>query len=103
MCGELAEVFVTGMNSLSLALSHCLSSFLISSPTDCSLTLPDPSEKVSLQIMPRRPIVEGDNVTLKCQADGNPPPSSFYFHIKVSRSIRDTGQLMLNSLSAFIQ
>ncbi|XP_024921201.1 CD166 antigen homolog A isoform X2 [Cynoglossus semilaevis] len=41
-----------------------------------------PSEKVSLQIMPRRPIVEGDNVTLKCQADGNPPPSSFYFHIK---------------------
>ncbi|XP_068577361.1 CD166 antigen homolog [Cebidichthys violaceus] len=41
-----------------------------------------PSEKVSLQIMSKGPIVEGDNVTLKCHADGNPPPSSFYFHIK---------------------
>ncbi|KAM9348266.1 CD166 antigen homolog A [Symphorus nematophorus] len=41
-----------------------------------------PSEKVSLQIMAKGPIVEGDNVTLKCHADGNPPPSSYFFHIK---------------------
>lgn len=41
-----------------------------------------PSEKVSLQIMPKGPIEEGSNVTLKCNADGNPPPSSFLFHIK---------------------
>ncbi|KAM8897692.1 CD166 antigen homolog A isoform 2-T2 [Spinachia spinachia] len=41
-----------------------------------------PSEKVSLQILSKGPIVEGDNVTLKCHADGNPPPRSFYFHIK---------------------
>ncbi|XP_062262309.1 CD166 antigen homolog A [Platichthys flesus] len=41
-----------------------------------------PSEKVSLLVMSKQPIVEGDNVTLKCHADGNPPPSSFFFHIK---------------------
>ncbi|XP_069021169.1 CD166 antigen homolog A isoform X2 [Embiotoca jacksoni] len=38
-----------------------------------------PSEKVSLQVLSKGPIVEGDNVTLKCNADGNPPPSSFFF------------------------
>ncbi|KAM9846844.1 CD166 antigen homolog A isoform 2-T2 [Aulostomus maculatus] len=41
-----------------------------------------PPEKVSLQIMSKGPIVEGDNVTLKCHADGNPPPHSFFFYIK---------------------
>lgn len=41
-----------------------------------------PSEKVSLQIISKGPIIEGDNVTLKCHADGNPPPSSFFFYIK---------------------
>ncbi|XP_045894855.1 CD166 antigen homolog A [Micropterus dolomieu] len=41
-----------------------------------------PSENISLQIMPKESIVEGDNVTLKCHADGNPPPSSFFFYIK---------------------
>uniref|UniRef100_A0A671Y5I5 Activated leukocyte cell adhesion molecule b n=1 Tax=Sparus aurata TaxID=8175 RepID=A0A671Y5I5_SPAAU len=28
------------------------------------------------------PLVEGDNVTLKCEADGNPAPTSFMFHLK---------------------
>nr|XP_020477401.1 CD166 antigen homolog isoform X1 [Monopterus albus]XP_020477402.1 CD166 antigen homolog isoform X1 [Monopterus albus] len=41
-----------------------------------------PSENISLQILSKSPIIEGDNVTLKCHADGSPPPSSFFFHIK---------------------
>lgn len=49
-------------------------------------TFLDPSEKVSLQVMSKGPIVEGNNVTLKCHADGNPPPKAFYFHNKVSGS-----------------
>lgn len=43
----------------------------------------DPTEKVSLQVLSPSPIREGDNITLKCQADGNPPPTSFNFNIKV--------------------
>ncbi|XP_041865330.1 CD166 antigen homolog [Melanotaenia boesemani] len=38
-----------------------------------------PSEKASLEILSKQPIVEGDNLTLKCSADGNPPPNSFFF------------------------
>ncbi|XP_056140889.1 CD166 antigen homolog A [Lampris incognitus] len=41
-----------------------------------------PTENVNLQVLAEGPITEGDNVTLKCHADGNPPPRSFYFHIK---------------------
>uniref|UniRef100_A0A673MTV7 CD166 antigen homolog n=1 Tax=Sinocyclocheilus rhinocerous TaxID=307959 RepID=A0A673MTV7_9TELE len=41
-----------------------------------------PTEKVSLQVVSQSPIREGDDVTLKCQADGNPPPTSFNFNIK---------------------
>ncbi|KAM3868720.1 CD166 antigen homolog A [Diretmus argenteus] len=46
-----------------------------------------PSEKVTLQVLPVGPITEGDNVTLKCHADGNPPPSSFNFHIKGQKTL----------------
>ncbi|KAK1882976.1 CD166 antigen like A [Dissostichus eleginoides] len=46
-----------------------------------------PSEKVSLQVLSKGLIVEGDNVTLKCQADGNPPPSSFFFHMKGQKAL----------------
>lgn len=38
---------------------------------------------VNLQVVSQSPIREGDDVTLKCQADGNPPPTSFNFNIKV--------------------
>lgn len=43
----------------------------------------DPTEKVSLQVVSQGPFNEGDNVTLKCMADGNPPPSSYIFYVKV--------------------
>uniref|UniRef100_A0A8C1WA88 CD166 antigen homolog n=1 Tax=Cyprinus carpio TaxID=7962 RepID=A0A8C1WA88_CYPCA len=41
-----------------------------------------PTENVSLRVVSQSPIREGDDVTLKCQADGNPPPTSFNFNIK---------------------
>lgn len=44
----------------------------------------DPTEKVSLQVVSQGPYKEGDNVTLKCTADGNPPPTSYNFYISVS-------------------
>ncbi|KAF6719217.1 CD166 antigen-like protein A, partial [Oryzias melastigma] len=41
-----------------------------------------PSETVRLDIVPKGPINEGANVTLRCAGDGNPPPNSFLFHKK---------------------
>uniref|UniRef100_A0A8C2WTQ2 Activated leukocyte cell adhesion molecule a n=1 Tax=Cyclopterus lumpus TaxID=8103 RepID=A0A8C2WTQ2_CYCLU len=67
-----------------VAVFACVSTHVLSNQETKMEPVPVhyPSEKVSLQIMSKGPIVEGDNVTLKCHADGNPPPSSFYFHIK---------------------
>uniref|UniRef100_A0A671TM87 Activated leukocyte cell adhesion molecule a n=1 Tax=Sparus aurata TaxID=8175 RepID=A0A671TM87_SPAAU len=45
------------------------------------------SEKVSLQIISKGPIIEGNNVTLKCHADGNPLPSSFFFQVKGEKKL----------------
>ncbi|XP_070773541.1 CD166 antigen homolog A [Enoplosus armatus] len=47
-----------------------------------------PSEKVSLHVS-KGPIVEGDNVTLTCHADGNPPPSSFFFYVKGKKVLEE--------------
>ncbi|KAJ8378648.1 hypothetical protein AAFF_G00237720 [Aldrovandia affinis] len=41
-----------------------------------------PTEKVSLQVLSKGPLKEGDNVTLKCKGDGNPPPAGYNFYIK---------------------
>jgi hypothetical protein len=44
----------------------------------------DPTENVSLKVLSEGVLLEGDNVTLRCVADGNPAPTTFNFFIKVS-------------------
>lgn len=56
------------------------------SPRTCSLVPSDAPEKISLDVLLKGPVIEGNNVTLKCHADGNPQPSRFYFHLKVSQT-----------------
>ncbi|XP_034068852.1 LOW QUALITY PROTEIN: CD166 antigen homolog A [Gymnodraco acuticeps] len=59
-----------------------------------------PSEKVSLQVLSKTPVVEGDNVTLQCHADGNPPPSSFFFHMKGQKAlVENSDTYTLTSIS----
>ncbi|KAB5550235.1 hypothetical protein PHYPO_G00051470 [Pangasianodon hypophthalmus] len=77
------------------AVQHkSLSSDLVSAPM--TFVIHYPSEKVSLLVVSAVPIKEGDNVTLKCAADGNPPPTSYNFHIKekVTRENSDTYTLI---------
>lgn len=47
-----------------------------------SFTIIYSTENVMLQVLAVDPLVEGDNVTLKCVADGNPAPTRFTFHLK---------------------
>ncbi|XP_040908047.1 CD166 antigen homolog A [Toxotes jaculatrix] len=59
-----------------------------------------PSENINLQVLSKSPIVEGDNVTLKCHGDGNPPPSSFFFHIKGQKmQVENTDSYTLTAIS----
>ncbi|KAM4565846.1 CD166 antigen homolog A-like isoform 2-T2 [Odontesthes bonariensis] len=47
-----------------------------------TLTITYSTENIVLQVNSQAPVVEGDNMTLKCVADGNPAPTSFNFHLK---------------------
>ncbi|CAB1417481.1 unnamed protein product [Pleuronectes platessa] len=53
---------------------------LVSSPVTFTITYS--TENIVLKVIAQDPLVEGDNVTLKCIADGNPAPTSFNFHLK---------------------
>ncbi|XP_050976899.1 CD166 antigen homolog A isoform X1 [Labeo rohita] len=87
----------TGLSSTSSSLQYTARKEDVESKFTCTakhVTGPDqlsapetfpihyPTEKVNLQVVSQSPIREGDDVTLKCQADGNPPPTSFNFNIK---------------------
>ncbi|XP_068173352.1 CD166 antigen homolog isoform X2 [Antennarius striatus] len=53
---------------------------MLSSPATFTITYS--TENIVLQVSAQEPLLEGDNVTLKCLADGNPAPTSFNFHLK---------------------
>uniref|UniRef100_A0A665UHT1 CD166 antigen homolog A-like n=1 Tax=Echeneis naucrates TaxID=173247 RepID=A0A665UHT1_ECHNA len=58
---------------------HTEGAALVSSPVTFTITYSP--ENIVLQVISQGPLVEGDNVTMKCIADGNPPPTSFNFHL----------------------
>ena len=62
----------------------CLSNHKLGSAESEPLTVPVHylTERLSLTAIPEGPYAEGDVVTLKCHGDGNPPPSSYNFHLK---------------------
>ncbi|XP_030632374.1 activated leukocyte cell adhesion molecule b [Chanos chanos] len=80
------------------AVQHSLASDLVSSPV--LFTINFPTEKVSLQVISEGPFMEGDSVTLKCEADGNPPPSSFTFHVKGEKvTVEDSDTYTLTNVT----
>lgn len=59
---------------------HTVGAALVSSPATFTITYS--TENIVLQVTAQEPLLEGDNVTLKCVADGNPAPTTFNFHLK---------------------
>ncbi|XP_062341514.1 CD166 antigen homolog isoform X1 [Osmerus eperlanus] len=78
--------------------SKYLQDLLVSPPE--TFTIHYPTEKVSLLVQATGPIKEGDNVTLRCKADGNPPPTSFDFSIKGQKvTVKDKDTYILTGVT----
>uniref|UniRef100_A0A672LJ46 CD166 antigen homolog n=1 Tax=Sinocyclocheilus grahami TaxID=75366 RepID=A0A672LJ46_SINGR len=78
-------------------VQHIKSANMDSSPL--VFTVNYPTEKVNLQVVSQGPFKEGDNVTLKCTADGNPPPSSYNFFINGEEKTVDSSMYTLTSVT----
>ncbi|XP_053729305.1 CD166 antigen homolog isoform X2 [Synchiropus splendidus] len=69
---------------------------LVSSLVKFSITYS--TENIVLEVHGQQPVVEGQNVTLKCVADGNPAPTSFNFYIKGEMIRVDSNNYMLTDI-----
>ncbi|XP_028838141.1 CD166 antigen homolog A isoform X2 [Denticeps clupeoides] len=67
----------------------------VQTTTPETFTINYPTEKMSLQVVGEGTLKEGDSLVLKCQADGNPPPTKFYFHIKGQKVPVDNDTLVM--------
>lgn len=71
---------------------------LMSSPV--TLTITYSTENIVLQVIAQDPLEEGDNVTLKCVADGKPAPTSFNFHLQGEMvKVEDSNTYMIRNVS----
>ncbi|XP_029964400.1 CD166 antigen homolog A-like isoform X1 [Salarias fasciatus] len=76
----------------------CSTRGLLSSPVTFSITYS--TENIILTVIAEAPLVEGDNVTLKCEADGNPAPTGFNFHLKGEVvTVKDGDTYAINNVS----
>ncbi|XP_056329742.1 activated leukocyte cell adhesion molecule b isoform X2 [Danio aesculapii] len=76
-------------------VQHIKSANMDSSPL--VFTVNYPSETVSFHVLPDGPVKEGDNVTLKCMADGNPPPTRYNFYIKGEKKTVEKSNIFILS------
>lgn len=59
-----------------------------------------PTEKVTIHVQsPKKTIKEGDNITLKCIGNGNPPPQEFLFYLPgQEEGIRSTSAYLITDI-----